>query len=107
LVVGEALGDLGGLRLAYLAYKRSLNGKEGPVIDGFTADQRFFLAFARNYATNVRTEALRLQLTTDPHPLPKFRAIGTLQNMPEFHKAFNCKIGDAMVRPAEKQCRLW
>jgi putative endopeptidase len=107
LVVGEALGDLGGLRLAYLAYKRSLKGKDGPVIDGFTADQRFFLAFARNYATNVRSEALRLQLTTDPHPLPKFRAIGTLQNMPEFHKAFNCKSGDAMVRPAEKQCRLW
>ena len=107
LVVGEALGDLGGLGLAYRAYKRSLKGKDGPVIDGFTADQRFFLAFARAFGTNVRSEALRLQLNTDPHPVPKFRANGTLQNMPEFHKAFGCKAGDAMVRAAEKLCRLW
>ncbi|MEJ5368183.1 MAG: M13 family metallopeptidase [Bryobacteraceae bacterium] len=107
LVVGEALGDLGGLTLAYRAYKRSLKGKEGPVLDGFTADQRFFLAFARVWATIDRPEAMRLRLNTDPHPLPRFRAIGTLQNMPEFHKAFGCKPGDPMVRPPEKQCKLW
>lgn len=107
LVVGEALGDLGGLTLAYRAYKRSLKGKEGPVLDGFTADQRFFLAFARTWATVDRPEAMRLRLNTDPHPLPRFRAIGTLQNMPEFHKAFGCKPGDPMVRPPEKQCKLW
>lgn len=107
LVVGEALGDLGGLTLAYRAYKRSLKGKEGPVLDGFTADQRFFLAFARVWATIDRPEAMRLRLNTDPHPLPRFRAIGTLQNMPEFHRAFACKPGDPMVRPPEKQCKLW
>lgn len=107
LVVGEALGDLGGLTLAYRAYKRSLKGKEGPALDGFTADQRFFLAFARVWATIDRPEAMRLRLNTDPHPLPRFRAIGTLQNMPEFHKAFGCKPGDPMVRPPEKQCKLW
>lgn len=107
LVVGEALGDLGGLTLAYRAYKRSLQGKEGPVLDGFTADQRFFLAFARTWAVVDRPEAMRLRLNTDPHPLPRFRAIGTLQNMPEFHKAFGCKLGDPMVRPPEKQCKLW
>lgn len=107
LVVGEALGDLGGLTLAYRAYKRSLKGKEGPVLDGFTADQRFFLAFARTWAMVDRPEAMRLRLNTDPHPLPRFRAIGTLQNMPEFHKAFGCKPGDPMVRPPEKQCKLW
>jgi len=107
LVVGEALGDLGGLTLAYRAYKRSLKGKEGPVLDGFTADQRFFLAFARTWAMVDRPEAARLRLNTDPHPLPRFRAIGTLQNMPEFHKAFGCKPGDPMVRPPEKQCKLW
>jgi predicted metalloendopeptidase len=50
---------------------------------------------------------MRLRLNTDPHPLPRFRAIGTLQNMPEFHKAFGCKPGDPMVRPPEKQCKLW
>jgi putative endopeptidase len=107
LVVGEALGDLGGLKLAYKAYQRSLKGKPGPVLDGFTADQRFFLAFARTWAIVDRPEAVRLRLNTDPHPLPRFRAIGTLQNMPEFHKAFGCKPGDPMVRPPEKQCKLW
>lgn len=107
LVVGEALGDIGGLTLAYKAYQRSLKGKPAPVIDGFTGDQRFFLAFARVWARHHTPEDLRLRLNTDPHPIARFRAIGTLQNMPEFHKAFGCQQGDPMVRPAEKQCRLW
>jgi len=107
LVVGEALGDLGGLTLAYKAYKRSLAGKPGPVLDGFTADQRFFLAFARVWARSHRPEDLRLRLNTDPHPIARFRTLGTLQNSPEFHQAFSCKVGDAMVRPPEKQCKLW
>jgi putative endopeptidase len=108
LVVGEALGDLGGLTLAYKAYQRSLRGKPAPpAIDGFTADQRFFLAFARGWAGQHRPEAQRLRLNTDPHPLYKFRANGTLQNMPEFHKAFHCQPGDPMVRPPDKQCKLW
>jgi putative endopeptidase len=107
LVIGEAMGDLSGLKLAYRAYKRALNGKEAPVIDGYTGDQRFFLAFARVWATHMRPEAMRLRLTTDPHPLGRFRAIGTLQNMPEFHQAFQCKPGDAMVRPKNEQCDIW
>lgn len=107
LVTGEAIGDLGGLTIAYRAYKRSLQGKEAPVLDGYTGDQRFFLAFARVWAGNQRPESKRLLLNTDPHPLGKFRAIGTLQNMPEFHRAFSCKEGDAMVRPAKDQCKLW
>ncbi len=107
LVIGEALGDLGGLTLAFKAYQRSLHGKPGPVMDGFTAEQRFFLSFARVWASQDRPESMRLRLNTDPHPLPKWRAIGTLQNMPEFHKAFQCKQGDPMVRPVEKQCKLW
>lgn len=107
LVVGEAMGDLGGLTLAYQAYHRSLKGKEGPVIDGLTADQRFFLAFARVWGSQYRPEAMRLQLNTNPHPLPKFRANGTLMNMPAFQKAFHCKEGDPMVRPAAERCKLW
>jgi endothelin-converting enzyme/putative endopeptidase len=107
LVVGEALGDLGGVMLSYKAYRRSLAGKEAPVLDGFTGDQRFFIAYARVWGTHHRDEAMRLRLNTDPHPLSKFRANGTLQNVPEFHKAFRCKPGDPMVRPPEKQCRLW
>lgn len=107
MVLGEAIGDLGGLTLAYRAYKRSLNGKPAPVMDGFTGDQRFFLAFARVWANQLRPEAMRLRLTTDPHPISKWRAIGTLQNMPAFHEAFQCKPGDFMVRPVEKQCKLY
>ena len=107
LVTGEAMGDLGGLTLAYKAYHKSLHGKEPPVIDGFTGDQRFFLAIARVWAGNQRAEAARRQLATDPHPLAKYRVNATLQNMPEFHAAFGCRQGDAMVRPVAQQCRLW
>jgi len=108
LVVGEALGDLGGVSIAYKAYKRSLRGTAPPVkIDGYTADQRFFIAFARVWGSHYRPEALRLRLQTDPHPISRFRANGTLMNIPEFHAAFGCKPGDTMVRPPEKQCKLW
>lgn len=105
LVVGEALGDLGGLTLALKAYQRSLKGKPAPVMEGYTPAQRFFIAFARVWSTQVRPAAMRLRLNTDPHPLGKYRANATLKNMPEFHQAFQCKRGDAMVR--ETQCQLW
>lgn len=108
LILGEALGDLGGLSVAYKAYRRSLAGKpEPPVIDGFTADQRFFIAFARVWGTQYRPEAAQRLLNTNPHPLDQYRVIETLQNMPDFHRAFQCKPGDAMVRPPSQQCRLW
>jgi predicted metalloendopeptidase len=107
LVVGEALGDLGGVALAHKAYLRSLKGKPAPVIDGLTGDQRFFYGFATVWARSHTPQDLRLRLNTDPHPIAKFRVNGTLQNVPEFHKAFDCKLGDPMVRPAEKQCELW
>jgi predicted metalloendopeptidase len=67
----------------------------------------FFIAFARVWGTQYREEAKLLQLKTNNHPLAQFRVIGTLQNMPEFHRAFGCKEGDAMVRPAAQQCALW
>ena len=107
LVVGEALGDLGGLALAYRAYKRTLNGQPGPVIDGYTADQRFFISFARSWSSHARPESVRMRLQVDPHPLARWRANATLMNMPEFHQAFACKRGDAMVRDPDKQCKLW
>jgi predicted metalloendopeptidase len=107
LVTGEALGDLGGIALAYKAYHRSLKGAEPPVIGGLTADQRFFIAFARVWATNARPEDDGLRLKTDPHPLPRYRIIETLKNVPEFAKAFGCKEGDPMVRPAAVRCKLW
>jgi putative endopeptidase len=107
LVTGEAMGDLGGLTLAYKAYHKALAGKTAPVIDEFTGDQRFFLAFARVWAMNMRDTETRRRLATDPHPLAKYRVNSTLQNMPEFHAAFGCKQGDAMVRPVADQCKLW
>ncbi len=107
LVNGEAMGDLGGIAVAFRAYHKALNGKEAPVLDGFTGDQRFFLAFARVWADQSRVEQQALQLNTDPHPLSKYRTNATLQNLPEFHKAFGCKQGDPMVRPTDQQCRLW
>jgi predicted metalloendopeptidase len=107
LVTGEALGDLGGIKLAYKAYHRSLKGAEPPVIGGLTADQRFFIAFARVWATNARPEDDSLRLKTDPHPLPRYRVIETLKNSPEFARAFDCEDGDPMVRPAAVRCKLW
>ena len=107
-VLGEALGDLGGLAIAWKAYQRTLAGKPAPpAMDGFTADQRFFISFARVWGTQQRAEAERLQLNTNNHPIARYRAIATLQNMPEFHRAFQCKPGDPMVRPLAKQCKLW
>ncbi len=107
LVTGEAMGDLGGVTLALKAYHKSLNGKTAPVIDGFTGDQRFFLAYARVWARNQREEQNRRQLATDPHPLARYRVNSILENVPEFHQAFGCKAGDPMVRPTAQQCRLW
>ncbi len=108
LVTGEALGDLGGVNLAYRAYKRSREGKgPEPTIDGFTPDQQFFLAEAQWRGALVRPEAARTAVSVDPHPPGKFRVLGPLSNMPEFQKAFSCKVGDAMVRPEPDRCVLW
>jgi putative endopeptidase len=106
LVLGEAIGDLIGLRMSYRAWKKSLVGKPAPaVVDGFTPEQRFFLGFGRVWANNQRPEALRLQVQTDTHPPGRFRCNGTLMNMPEFAAAFGCKTGDAMVRA--QRCLIW
>ncbi len=106
LVLGESIADLGGLKMAYNALRRSLAGKPEPEkIGGFTADQRFFLSWARVWAANDRPEFARLLTNTNPHPLDRFRAIGALSNLPEFAKAFSCKTGDPMVRA--EICAIW
>jgi putative endopeptidase len=89
LTLGENIADLGGLKIAYLALQTSLRGKPAPPkIDGFTAEQRYFLAFAQLWRAKVRPEAARVRLATDPHSPPRFRVIGPLYNMPEFFQAF-------------------
>jgi predicted metalloendopeptidase len=108
LVVGESVADLGGLTVAYAAYKKSLQGKARPKnINGFTPEQRFFLGWAQVWAQNIRPEAARLRNATDPHPLGRFRVNGPLSNMPAFAEAFQCKDGEAMVRPPDKRCQIW
>ena len=106
LVVGESIADLGGLTIAYAALQKSMEGKPRPKnIDGFTPEQRFFLAYAHNWATNMRPEFARFLAAQHPHPLAKFRANGPLSNMPEFAEAFQCKAGSPMVRA--KRCQIW
>lgn len=108
LVTGEALGDLGGVNLAFRAYERSRVGKgPEPTVDGFTPEQQFFLAEGQWRGALARPETLRMSVSTDPHPPGKFRVLGPLSNMPEFEKAFSCKAGDAMVRPEAERCVLW
>lgn len=108
LVAGESIADLGGLTIAFRALEKTLEGKPRPKdIDGFTPEQRFFLAWAQAWATNIRPEFERLRLNTDPHPLPQFRGNGPLSNMPEFATAFHCAEGSAMIRPAPERCRIW
>ncbi|HKM90190.1 MAG TPA: M13 family metallopeptidase [Candidatus Acidoferrales bacterium] len=105
LVLGESIGDLGGLAIAYAAYEKSIQGQRPKEIDGFTPEQRFFLGWAQVWGTNQRAEAARTQTNTDPHPLARFRANGPPSNMEAFAKAFGCKRGDAMVR--ENVCKIW
>jgi putative endopeptidase len=105
LVLGESIGDLGGLTIAYAAYEKSIQGKRPKDIDGFTPEQRFFLGWAQVWGANQRAEAARLQTNTDPHPLARFRGNGPLSNMEAFAKAFGCKKGDTMVR--EQSCKIW
>jgi predicted metalloendopeptidase len=105
LVLGESIGDLGGLSIAYAAYEKSIEGKRPKDIDGFTPEQRFFLGWAQVWGTNQRTEAARLQTNTDPHPLARFRGNGPISNLEAFAKAFGCKKGDPMVR--EHSCKIW
>ena len=104
---GENIGDLGGLSIAYLAYKMSLEGKEAPVIDGWTGDQRLFLGWAQVWRSKSRDAETKRRLTVDPHSPPKFRANGAAVNVPEFYAAFDVKEGDGMYLPPEERVKIW
>lgn len=104
---GENIGDLGGLSIAYLAYKMSLNGEEAPVIDGLTGDQRFFLGWAQVWRSKARDEEIKRRLTVDPHSPPKFRANGAAVNVPAFYAAFDVKEGDGMYLKPEDRVKIW
>jgi len=107
LTLGENIADIGGLTVSYYAYKKSLNGKESPVIDGLTGEQRLFLGWAQVWARKYRDETLRQRLMTDPHSPSRYRANGITANMPEFYEAFGVKEGDAMYRSEEERVKIW
>ncbi|NMP31304.1 peptidase M13 [Thalassotalea sp. M1531] len=107
LTLGENIGDLSGLTIAYKAYKASLNGKKAPVIDNLTGDQRFFMGFAQIWRAKYVEKALRNRVATDSHSPAEFRAIGSLSNMDEFYEAFGVKEGDAMYIAPEKRVKIW
>ena len=107
LTIGENIADLGGLNTAYNAYQISLNGKPAATIDGFTGDQRFFLAFSQVWRVNFKEEYLRKMLLTDVHAPGPFRSIATPSNMTEFYKAFNVVSGDSMFREPSQRAKIW
>lgn len=107
LTLGENIGDLSGLSIAYKAYKASLKGNEAPVIDGLTGDQRFFMGWAQVWRFKMVEKSLRNLIATDPHSPGNFRALGILSNMPEFYQAFDVKEGDAMYIAPEKRVKIW
>jgi len=105
--MGENLGDLGGLEMAYTAYKLSLNGEEAPVIDGFTGDQRFFMAHAQVWRAMQRDDALRNQVLTDPHSPAAARGSIPERNMDAWYAAFNVQPGDKAYIALEERVKIW
>ena len=107
LTLGENIADLSGLAIAYKAYRLSLGGKEAPVIDGMTGDERFFLSYAQGWRDKTREEQQIVYLKSDPHSPDKFRANGPLSNLDAFYKTFPVKEGDKMYRPPKERVSIW
>ena len=105
--MGENIADLAGLQVAYDAYHRSLGGKDAPVIDGLTGDQRFFLAFAQAWRAKQREDAVKSQVASDPHSPSRFRVIGPLRNLDSWYAAFDIKPDSKFYIPPEKRTRIW
>ncbi|HEX7791528.1 MAG TPA: M13 family metallopeptidase, partial [Afipia sp.] len=106
LTLGENIADVAGLAASYDAYRASLGGREAPVIDGLTGDQRFFIAYAQSWATKMRDEALRARIATDGHAPGMYRA-QTVRNLDAWYRAFDVKPGDKLYLPPEKRVRIW
>ena len=108
LTLGENLGDLGGLEVAYSAYRRYVAQHGEPkVIDGLTGDQRFFIAYGYSWQTKQREGSVRAQLLSNPHSPAKYRVNGVVRNMDAWYKAFNVKPGDKMYLPPEQRIHIW
>ena len=107
LSLGENIGDLTGITMAYAAYKRSLGGEEAPVIDGLTGDQRFFMAYAQIWKGMYREDAMRSQLKNGPHSPVEYRANGIVRNFDAWYTAFDVKPEDALYLAPEDRVKIW
>jgi len=107
LTLGENLADLGGLNIAYEAFKKTDEGKNGKMIDGFTPDQRFFLSWAQVWRENTLPESAAQLVLTNPHSPGKYRVNGPLVNVDAWYKAFNVQPGDKMYVPEDKRIKIW
>jgi endothelin-converting enzyme/putative endopeptidase len=96
---------LGGLLLAYMAWKDDTKGQTLDPIDGLTPDQRFFVGYGQSWCGQVRDESKRMRATIDPHSPEKYRTNGVVSNMPQFQEAFHCKAGSPMVN--QNRCQVW
>ena len=105
LTLGEDVADVGGLILAYMAWKEHTKAQKLLPIDGLTPEQRFFIGYGQSWCSNERDENKRLRATVDPHSPEKYRANGVVSNMPEFQEAFHCRAGATMVN--QNRCRVW
>jgi putative endopeptidase len=107
LTLGENIGDLGGLSVAYEAYHLSLGGRDAPVLEGLTGDQRFFLSWAQVWRSLYRDEQLRTMVMSNPHSPPRFRVNGPVRNIDAWYTAFDVKPGDSLYLPPEERVRIW
>lgn len=107
LVLGESIGDLAGLKIAYLAFKKTPQGQSNEKIDGLTPDQQFFIAWGQFRGDETRPETQKLMVQGDPHPVAKYRVLGPMSNFPPFAAAFSCKAGTPMTRPDNERCVVW
>jgi predicted metalloendopeptidase len=107
LTLGENIGDLGGLGVAYQAYRRSRGGQEPPVIDGLTGDQRFFLAYGQVWRSKYRDEELRALVLSNPHAPPVMRVNGAVRNVDAWYTAFSVQPGDRLYLAPEQRVKIW
>ena len=107
LTLGENIADMGGLAIAYDAFKLTAQGKSTEKINGFTPDQRFFMSYAQIWKEKMRDESLRTQVNTDPHSPAKFRVMGPLMHFAPFYNTFNVKSGNKMYKPEAERIKIW
>jgi putative endopeptidase len=107
LTTGENMADIGGLAIAYDAFKMTKEGQDTTKMDGFTPDQRFFISFAQIWRFKIKDESARMNINLDPHSPAMYRVNGPLMNFTPFYQAFNVQPGDKMYKPEDQRIKIW